>query len=65
MLSGDEFPQIDKNSNIQRTDLVGRFVELVLASASGRKQIYEQVELCPTGHPPAINDRVFVENGQL
>jgi hypothetical protein len=38
MLSEDEFPQIDKNSNIQRTDLVGRFVELVLASVLRKKK---------------------------
>jgi hypothetical protein len=37
MLSGDEFPQIDKNSNIQRNDLVGQFVELVLASLLRKK----------------------------
>jgi hypothetical protein len=66
MLSGDEFPQIDKNSNIQRNDLVWQFLELVLGSVVGKKLAVRAAikwRYVQQGTLSAVTDRVFIEQG--
>ena len=65
MLSGRS-SQIEENLNARRNDLVGQFLELVLASVVGKKIAARAVikwSYIQQAARPTINDRVFVENG--